>query len=173
VRRDDLRIEARDSLESALQELAQPWSGGPFSAAARALVAEAAQHLRAHLADYDALAARAGTASWVVTHGEPKPDNFLATAHGPVLVDWDTVLLAPAARDLWWLAEHDDALARYSAATGRAVPPDDLALYRLRWSLTDVALYVRDLRGPHERTADTELAWRSLRSTVTELTGRA
>jgi len=175
VRRDDLRLDARDALERSLRDLAQPWTGGPFSAGVRDLVGAAAAHLRERLATYDALvgAVRSAGSPWVVTHGEPKPDNFLATGSGPVLVDWDTTLLAPAARDLWWLADHDDALARYVTATGRAVPEGDLALYRLRWPLTDVALYVRDLRGPHARTADTELAWASLAATVAQLTAAA
>jgi spectinomycin phosphotransferase len=175
ARSDDLRIEARESLERSLRELAQPWTGGPFSAEVRELVAAAADRLRDRLASYDAFvaAARAGRTPWVVTHGEPKPDNLLLTERGPVLVDWDTALLAPPARDLWWVADHEDALAGYAAATGRPVPDGEVPLYRLRWPLTDVALYVRDLRGPHERTADTELAWRALRATVAELTAPA
>jgi len=35
-------------------------------------------------------------------------------------------------------------------------------LYRLRWSLDDIALFVRDFRDPHEQDEDTELAWEGL-----------
>jgi hypothetical protein len=35
-------------------------------------------------------------------------------------------------------------------------------LYRLRWSLDDIALSVGDFRGPHEQNEDTELAWAGL-----------
>ena len=32
-------------------------------------------------------------------------------------------------------------------------------MYRVRWSLDEIALSVRDLRGPHEQNEDTELTW--------------
>jgi spectinomycin phosphotransferase len=35
-------------------------------------------------------------------------------------------------------------------------------LYRLRWSLDDIALFVGDFRGPHGQDEDTELAWAGL-----------
>ena len=41
--------------------------------------------------------------SWVVTHGEPHAGNVMRTSEGRVLVDWDTVALAPPERDLWML----------------------------------------------------------------------
>jgi len=42
-----------------------------------------------------------------------------------------------------------------------------MGLYRLRWSLDDIALFVRDFRAPHEQNEDTELTWEVL----TEETG--
>ena len=38
---------------------------------------------------------------WVVTHGEPHPVNVMQTDAGRVLIDWDTVAIAPPERDLW------------------------------------------------------------------------
>ena len=162
ARSDDLQVHARSDLEDALGALDEPWGAGPYSAGCRDLLAAAADDVRAWLTSYDALVAglRRREEPAVLTHGEPKPDNLLGTDTGPALVDWDTALLAPAARDLWWLAVQDpDALERYVAVTGRRVHPDDLALYRERWDLTDLALYVRDLRGPHQRDGDTAIAW--------------
>ncbi len=165
ARSDDLRVEARRDLQDALSRLDERWDAGPYSAGCRDLLAAAAGDVRDRLASYDALVAgtRRRAEPVVPTHGEPKPDNLLHTASGPALVDWDTALLAPAARDLWWLAAHDPgAVDRYAAATGRSVHPDDLVLYRLRWDLTDLALFVRDLRGPHARDGDTDIAWRAV-----------
>ena len=100
---------------------------------------------------------------WVATHGEVKPDNMLVTAAGLVLVDWDTALLAPAARDLWQVVSADgQEQARYASRSGREVAPAELTFYRLDWQLADVCEYVRWLGGPHERSADTEIAWASL-----------
>lgn len=163
--RDDLQVEARADLDHALDRLDERWDAGPYAAGCRDLLAAAATDVHGRLEAYDRLAA--GTVDRgepaVLTHGEPKPDNLLITADGPALVDWDTALLAPAARDLWWLATDDPAaLDRYTSASGRTVHPDHIALYRLRWDLTDVALYVRQLRGPHVRDADTDIAWRTL-----------
>lgn len=163
--RDDLEVDARADLEDALDRPDGHWDAGPYAAGCRDLLAAAADGVHARLEAYDRLvtACRSRGEPDVLTHGEPKPDNLLVTAAGPALVDWDTALLAPAARDLWWIAGDDPgALDRYTAATGRGVHPDDIALYRLRWDLTDTALFVRQLRGPHVRDADTDIAWRAL-----------
>ncbi|HET8589549.1 MAG TPA: phosphotransferase [Nakamurella sp.] len=170
ARRDDLAIQARPDLAAALESLDGGWDAGPFSAGCRELLAATATELRHRLAAYDRLATacRRGAQPWVITHGEPKPDNMLRTAGGPALIDWDTVLLAPAARDLWWLTgSPSGAVDRmvvqdYRRRTGREVPLDDLELYRQRWELTDIALFVRLLRHPHRRDADTEIAWAAL-----------
>ncbi len=163
--RDDLEIEARADLEDALERVGEPWEAGPYADGCRKLLASATAGVRQWLAAYDGLAAacRARGDQAVLTHGEPKPDNLLVTAAGPALLDWDTALLAPAARDLWWLAVDDfTVLDRYSAATGRTVHHDDIRLYQLRWDLTDLALFVRQLRRPHVADPDTAVAWRTL-----------
>ena len=161
ARRDDLTVEARPALERALAELDRPWGDAPYAADVRALLAAAADRVRAGLAAHDTRAARVDPASFVVTHGEPKPGNLLATPSGIALVDWDTALLAPAERDLWRLPDVDRAA--YTARTGRDLDPDVLALYRDRWDLTDVALYVAELREAPTRTDDAETAWAVLR----------
>ncbi len=172
ARADELAVDGRGALEEAMARLTERWAGGPFSEPARALVAEYADDVRRRLATHDDGAAgiRARDEPWVVTHGEPKPDNWLATTTGPLLVDWDTALLAPAARDLWLVESGTGSeLRRYTEVTGRTVLVDDLGYYRLRWALVDVAQYVAWFRGPHERTADSELGWSSLVDTLAEL----
>jgi len=107
----------------------------------------------------------------VVTHGEPHPGNLIRVGAQLMLVDWDTVGLARPERDLWMVAgENGEELRRYTAITGRPVDRAALALYRLRWALDDISLFARQLRAPHDRSADTEHAWQALRLTVAGLT---
>ena len=100
---------------------------------------------------------------WVVTHGEPHRANTIDTAdRGVVLIDWDTVLVAPPERDLWALIGEDEGIAHeYTNLTGQVVDGIMIDLYRLSWDLTEVCLYAADFLAPHERTADTEVAWES------------
>ena len=158
---DDLALADRGALERALTELHVAWDTGPYAEVTRELLASTEADLRALLKAYDRFVniVRTNNDPWVVTHGEPKADNLLATDAGPMLVDWDTVLVAPAARDLWMLdGGTDDDLAAYTERTGRRVSSDELLLYRLRWDITDVASFVQWFRSPHEQTADTEIA---------------
>ena len=71
--------------------------------------------------------------------------------------------MAPPERDLWSLVDDDPAVPElYRALTGRAVDPVASSLYRLRWDLAEVCLYVMQLRAPHERSEDTTEAWHEL-----------
>jgi spectinomycin phosphotransferase len=160
----------RSVLEAALADVNRPWHGGPYSEPARALVAETAPVLREVLENFDRLAARVAEDAdeLVITHGEPHPGNVMLTDGVRMLIDWDTVGLAVPERDLWMVvSEGGEEGDRYGRATGRSVNPYALDLYRLRWSLDDASSFLQRLRSPHRRTADTEHAWRSLRSTIT------
>lgn len=166
---EDLELTGRGDLERALGRLQVPWSGGPYAEATRGLLTSSAANLRVLLAEYDRLAnlARTSNVPWVITHGEPKADNFLATDAGPVLVDWDTALIAPAARDLWMVDEGvGEGTAYYTELTGRHVSQPELTLYRLRWDLADIAAYVQWFTAPHARSADSEVAWNALSQTL-------
>ncbi|MHA3703479.1 phosphotransferase [Jatrophihabitans sp. YIM 134969] len=158
---DDLAVEARAALEQALAQLDDPWSDGPYAEDLRRALATAAPRVRDALADHDHRVAAVDRGGFVVTHGEVKPGNLLATVGGVALVDWDTALLAPRERDLWRLPEAD--LARYTARSGRVVDAGVLTLYRHRWDLTDTALYVEQLRAAPARIDDTEIAWQAVR----------
>jgi spectinomycin phosphotransferase len=54
------------------------------------------------------------------------------------------------------------SLLHYTAKAGVTPLPDLLELYRLRWDLTEVSLYVALFRAPHVDTADTRVAWDGL-----------
>jgi spectinomycin phosphotransferase len=161
----------RGDLEVALRELGRPWTcGGPFTEPARALLAGAAGPVRRGLETLDRWAS-GPAADLVITHGEPHPGNVIRIAGGIVLIDWDTVALAPPERDLWMVAtETGDELHRYTELTGRPVDATALEFYRLRWALDDISCFVRDLRAPHQRTAGAEHAWDSLELTIAQLT---
>ncbi len=159
-----LQPSERGSLERALRDLDREWVGGPFSEPARALVASHADGVRRLLQTFDHLAEQAASgAKPFVTHGEPHPGNLLNVDGHLRLVDWDTAALAPPERDLWMLDTGDrDELRRYAQATGRHVDDAAVRLYRLRWRLDDISIFVQQFRSTHEQTEDTEHAWRSL-----------
>jgi spectinomycin phosphotransferase len=164
-----IELPGRAGLETALRELGRPWDGGPFAEPARALLTAEAGQVRRMLGTFDELADRlAGRAAEpVITHGEPHPGNVIRVGAHLMLIDWDTVGLAPPERDLWHLTGRaDESLRRYADATGRPVDPDALALYQLRWALDDISIFVRQLRSGQRGTADTEHAWRALQATL-------
>jgi spectinomycin phosphotransferase len=167
-----LALPGRAALEAALSALRHPWHGGPYAERARALAREHAAPLRARLDEFDRRAdtLERGGRERVVTHGEPHSGNVLRHATGHALVDWDTVGLGLPERDLWLAVTGPEDLDRYQDAGGRRPDRDALALYRLRWQLEDIAVFLADFRSPHAATPDTDLAWRSLAGTVRGLT---
>ena len=95
----------------------------------------------------------------VVTHGEPHPGNLIHTSNGLALVDWDTVALARPERDLWMFDDGTaTAIDAYRKMTGVELDREALAAYRLLWALADVASFITQLRGEHQRTVDAERA---------------
>ncbi|MFH8793527.1 phosphotransferase [Streptomyces sp. NPDC017941] len=160
-----------DDIRAALDDLGGTWSGGAFAEPARQLLAEHAAKLRARRAEFDALTeeVRGRGAPLVVTHGEPHPGNLILGEDGYRLVDWDTVGLALPERDLSLLSAEPAELARYTELTGRTPDAAALALYRLRWSLLDIAEFTRWFRGAHDRTEDTGTAWLGFTETLDRL----
>jgi hypothetical protein len=140
----DLELPGRSELDAALHALDGSWDAGPLAEPARSALTEHAAAARDLLARYDRLAADLpGRSDWVVTHGEPHAANVIWTGESYVLVDWDTVALAPAARDRWMLVDDSDATA----------------FFRLRWDLADLAAFTTLLRSPHTENADTQKAY--------------
>jgi spectinomycin phosphotransferase len=146
----------------AASEAAETAKAGETATAAHTLLAAHATAVERVLADFDRLAHAVSirAAPLVISHGEPHPGNVLACDGRLLLLDWDTVGLAPPERDLWWLASGDaaDAFADYSTATGVRVDPAALRLYRLRWLLDDLVYCVRTLWTADAITRETEHA---------------
>jgi spectinomycin phosphotransferase len=159
----------RGALDGALRCLDVEWVGGPYSEPSRTRLAAGADGVRRLLGTFDRLAADVAASGRppVVTHGEPHPANFMRSGGRLLLVDWDTVALAPPERDLALLADGGgDALARYAEAAGRQVDAAALRLYRLRWIVDDLSIYVKRVRSEHRRTAQTEHAWETIARTL-------
>jgi spectinomycin phosphotransferase len=102
-------------------------------------------------------------ADWVVTHGEPHAGNVMRTAEGHLLVDWDTVALAPPERDLWMVVDGSAKdMTSYTDATGHIFDRVAVDFYRLTWDLNDLAAYIHELRSPHGYGDDTVMAYEGL-----------
>ena len=152
-------VVGRRDLEIALADLGEPWAGGPFSERARLALAADPVRIGRLLRAFDGLAAEvaASAGDLVVTHGEPHAGNVMRAPGGPLLVDWDTVGLAPLERDLWMVDDGSGAaLELYAEATGRRVRQSAIDLYGLGWDLGEIAGYTSLLRGRHVDTEDTD-----------------
>jgi spectinomycin phosphotransferase len=165
----EIGFAGRRGLEAAVQDIDSTWVGGPFAEPARAWLASHVGDLGRLLDDFDQVvrAVVATQAAPVITHGEPHPGNVMRSNGNLLLIDWDTVALAPAERDLWHVAtDSGEEAALYRDATGHEVDNDALSLYRQAWELADIAAYIDEFRSPHARTADTEDAWTYLENSI-------
>ncbi len=167
LRRDTLVIPDRDSLLDAMASLDRPWRAGPYAEPARNLLMALADALQRKLVCFDSLVASVPTdvAEWVVTHGEPHAGNIVRTGAGElVVVDWDTVAVAPRERDLWTLVTESNLdWQAYREVTGvESISEPLMDAYRLHWDLWEIAIYVAWCRRPHERTEEMAIAWESL-----------
>ena len=165
AREDTLALDGRRDLEAGLRDRDLTWEGGPFSESARDVVARYATDLEALLAAFDRLerelAPRMTTR--VITHGEPHPANVLQASDGLMLVDWDTVALAPPERDLWMVVSASgEEAALYAEATGHRVDSAATDFFGMRWDLADLAAYVTLFRSAHRESADTIQAFEGL-----------
>jgi spectinomycin phosphotransferase len=159
--RRTLGIPGHAQLDAALDAIDRPWTNGPLAEPARLALAARERAVREWLAHYAALAesVRTSGSPWVVTHGEPHPGNTIQTTDGLLLIDWDTVALAPRERDLWMFEDRaPEALAEYLDLAGVEIDPAAMELYRLAWTLTDLAAFASVLRAPHDVDADSEKA---------------
>ena len=157
---------ARRTLEAALDDVHQPWTGGPLAELARRELASHADAVTALLDEVDQFAATEAESDvgLVVTHGEPHPGNLIRTADGLAMVDWDTVALARPERDLWMLADDETLIDAYERLTERNLDRRALSAHRLMWSLTDLAAYTLQLRREHQLGADSDRALAAIRS---------
>jgi hypothetical protein len=100
---DDFALPGRWSVQHLLDASHVDPPTGPYAASFHDLIADHRRILSEALLEYDRMASlmTADHTGWVITHGEPKINNILITSNGPVVIDWDTVRLAPPTRDLW------------------------------------------------------------------------
>jgi len=171
----------RDDLQAFLLEPDHPWDGGPYSEPARRLLRTNAAELAELAAGFDRLIAATAPARAhpVITHGEPHQANVMSVHGRLVLIDWDTVAMAPPERDVSLIATNrsatrgdstrDDGIDRYEQITGQALDPAVISLYRLRWYLDDLASAVRLFRSQHRDSADTRRCWDALRPQLEQL----
>ena len=159
-------ITKRKDLEDAMENTHRAWSGGTLSESARLLLVKNKQYVSQLINDFDQLVkvVLETPATWVVTHGEPHPGNIIRNSSMVKLVDWDTVQIAPAERDLWMLTgDIDDVSSLYSRESRRMVSAVGINMYRVRWHLSNIANYIDQLRSPHYDTADTRASLEYLR----------
>jgi len=163
---EDFSIPYRDELEAPLDGSSHVVERGPYTRRAAELLAANAGPIRELLGRYDRLVqtVRSQALRLVPTHGETHPGNTLLGAHGWLLIDWDTALLAPPERDLWRPALEDESLlAAYTAVTGIEPFPPALELYRLRWDIADLAAYAYQFTAPHAAGRNEAAAWGYMR----------
>ncbi|MEY2696272.1 MAG: hypothetical protein RL333_410 [Pseudomonadota bacterium] len=73
--------------------------------------------LEAALVAIDAAFEGSGAVSSIRLHADAYPGNILATADGPLLLDFDDARMGPRVQDLWMLAQGDDAARRMALMT--------------------------------------------------------
>jgi len=129
------------------------WGPGPHADAARDAVRRHVDDLARWTERYHRLAEAARDRTWVATHGEPGSHNQLVTVEGRLLVDWESLKLAPAELDLRTLVED-------GAETD--AEPEMLELFDLEWRLDEISQYVAWFAAPHAGTADDEIAFGDL-----------
>jgi spectinomycin phosphotransferase/16S rRNA (guanine(1405)-N(7))-methyltransferase len=159
-----------DQLDPSKPREAGP--NGPHAAVASQLLIDNEAEIRRLIARYRTLVAQylRDPGPVVVTHGEIHPGNVMVTPKGWVIVDWDTVLVAPPERDLWRLAQGGGSVLRaYADATGTAPNEWLVDLYGLRWDLAEIASFAAEFRKPHEDTEDSRKALDILHSVVGRL----
>jgi Phosphotransferase enzyme family len=161
-----------DQLERSMHHDREDGSNGPNEAVASQLLIDHEAKIRRLITRYGTHVARylRVPCPVVVTHGEIHPGNVMATPEGWVIVDWDTVLLAPPERDLWRLAQGGGSVLRaYEDATGTAPNEWLVDLYGIRWDLAEIASFAAEFRKPHEDTEDSRKALEILHSVVGRL----
>ena len=162
---EDGFLPGRREFTTALGGVDEPWTTGPYGEPARMLLRQHADGVRQLLAHFDRLVVGvcADRERMVITHGEPHAANVVIDSTGPLLVDWESALVAPPERDLWVLDPGDGSvLAAYTEATGVALVEERLDYYRLWYDLFEIAGYIDLFRAAHADTADAAESWKNL-----------
>lgn len=134
----------------------RPWGPGPFADRARDAVRDHLADLARWTARYHSLAEVARTRSWVATHGEPDEDNQLLTADARLILDWESLKLAPAELDLRTVVRGGVDPEQIGADA------EMLELFDLEWRLDEIDQYAAWFAAPHTGNADDEIAFGGL-----------
>jgi spectinomycin phosphotransferase len=121
------------------------WGPGPYSDEARRAVRSHRDDVARWTRRYHHLATAACERLWVPTHGEPHSDNQLLTDRGRLLVDWESLTLAPAELDL---------RTRVGAGAdphGLGADQEMLELFDLEWRLDEISQYAAWFAGATHR----------------------
>jgi spectinomycin phosphotransferase len=165
----------RSDLTRLLSAPVTAWSVGPCGEPARVALQGQEPHVRRLIARYDELAERglARRDDWVPTHGEPHTANVLWLAGGPVLVDWESLRLAPRERDLRTVLRGADGalpLSAYTAHGGSADLDDDMVeLFDLESWLRGVADLAVRFAQPHTGDDDDQRALAAFVAEIADL----
>jgi spectinomycin phosphotransferase len=138
----------------------RPWGPGPHADDARQAVTEHVCDIARWTARYHHLADAARERTWVATHGEPHSDNQLLSGDEHFLVDWESLKLAPAERDLRALLE---------AGSDVEVDPAMVEMFDLEWRLDEISQYAAWFAAPHAGTRDDEIAFGGLLHELTRV----
>ncbi len=135
---------------------ATPWASGPYGEPARRALRERLTEISGWVTAYHRFARLALDRAWVATHGEPHTRNQLLAPAATLLVDWESLKLAPAERDLRTLVDagHGDLVE---------ADPAMIALFDLEWRLDEIGQYARWFEAPHGDGPDDRTALAGLR----------
>jgi spectinomycin phosphotransferase len=139
----DFAVQLRGRLEPA-------WDAGPFAAQVRAALHHRLDAIAEWTRRYHELSALARAERWVPTHGEPHERNQLVTPLGTVLVDWESLKLAPRERDLRVLID--------AGATDIDASPPMVEVFDLEWRLDEISQYADWFESPHTGNASDRVA---------------
>ncbi len=116
----------RAEMTGLLEASGTPWASGAFGDSVRTALLRSASTLWRLYARYDELAAVAQErrGDWVLTHGQPHTGNVLWRLGGPVLVDWESMRVAPRERDLRTVLRGADGAEPLTAYTAHGGTPE-------------------------------------------------
>ena len=102
------------------------------------------------------------------THGEPHTRNLLRTADGDLVVDWESLKVAPRERDLATLIGSGSWTHAYRWPAGTTGPdPGAVELFDLEWRLDEISQYARYFAAQHADDADARTSLGGLRHELT------
>lgn len=137
-----------DLADRLAEDVRRPWDAGPLGEPARAAITGRLRVIEGWVATYHQLVEVARSRPWVATHGQPGIHNQLLTDDGLRLVDWESLMVAPAERDLRTVGAGDDAMVE---------------MFTLEWRLDEVNIGATRLQATHQGTADDRETLENLR----------